>query len=359
MCLLLPTGAAFAQGLSDKLELHGSVNAAYGRASDLPVFGIPTTGTSDYRVVTLQARYSITANDKIVAQVFNRRLGTSPLAPAIADLTMQWAYWQHTTGSFTFKAGRSPLPRGLSNEIRYIGTVNPFFRPALEVTQDAFDAVDGAVASYRHTFNGVELEQHAFVGGSESRQIASTSAGQEVRIARDENLFGSQSYVTFPIARLKIGAYGARYNFNQATSKGYRTNVILSAEATVDRVKLETEHSRITGPAPITDNRSGYYQGTVRVADRVSFAGQYAYTNRQLYFTNLALQRMLPEVRTKGASAILRLSNNSVIKFEQHWRGGWSFDSATPSVAKQTATDVTLTAPSKSRYYLISIAASF
>jgi hypothetical protein len=357
--LAAPLSVASAQNLSERLELHGSVNAAYGRASDLPVFGVPKTGTSDYRVVTLQGRYKLDDNDQIVAQVFNRRIGTSPLAPAVADVTMQWAFWQHREGDFSFKVGRNPLPRGLSNEVRYIGTVLPFFRPAMEVQQDAFDAVDGAVLTYSHEFHGVELEQHGFAGGSENRAIAATSTGQDVRVARTENLFGGQTYLSFPIAGLKLGYYGARYNYNQSTGTGYRTNTIASAEATVDRLKLETEHSRITGPGPNVDTRSGYYQATVRLVDRFSVAGQHAFTDRMLYFTNRDLQQVIPEIRTNGLSAIVKLTENSVLKFENHWRNGWSFDTATPPVQSQTATSVTLSPKRDSRYYLISIAASF
>jgi hypothetical protein len=84
-----------AQGMTDRLELHGALNAACGRASELPVLGVPRKGTSDYRTLTLQGRYTLSENDQIVAQVFNRRLGASPLAGAISEVTMQWAYWQH------------------------------------------------------------------------------------------------------------------------------------------------------------------------------------------------------------------------------------------------------------------------
>ena len=54
-----------------------------------------------------------------------------------------------------------PLPRGLVNEVRYIGTVLPFFRPSTELQGEAFDAIDGLVASYHRDLGyGVELEQH-------------------------------------------------------------------------------------------------------------------------------------------------------------------------------------------------------
>jgi hypothetical protein len=345
----------------DRLEIHGALNAAYGRAHELPVFGIPTTGTSDYRTFTLQGRYALNDNDQLVAQVFNRRLGTSPLAGAISDVTMQWAYWQHRSGDFTFKAGRNPLPRGLSNETRYIGTLHPFYRPSVELQLDAFDAIDGAVVSYRHQLpHGMELTQHAFGGGSENRSIATTTAGQDVRVARTENMFGGQTYLRMPVANTRLGFYAARYDFVQATGRGYRTNILFSAEATpLERVKLETEHGRLTGHTPSNDNRSGYFQGTFKLTDRLAVAGQHAYTSRMLFFANTDLNFVFPEVKTDGASAIITLTPHAVLKLENHWRGGWQFDSATPPVATQTATTVDLTPKRHARYFLVSVAASF
>ena len=358
--LAAPVSGVSAQEALDRLELHGSLNAAYGRSDSLGVFGIPQKGTSDYRVFTLQGRFALTPKDQIVAQVFNRRLGASPLAGAIADVTMQWAYWQHKEGDFTVKVGRNPLPRGLLNEVRYIGTVIPFFRPSVELQAEAFDALDGAVVSYRHQLPlGIGYEQHVFAGGSENRQIASTAQGQQLRIARTENMFGGQSYLTLPVANAKLGLYGARYGFVQPTSRGYRTNVLGSAEASVSIFKLQTEHGRINGIGPINDNRSGYTWLTTRLHDRFAVAGQHAYTRRRLFATNPAANRMYMDTRTEGVSGVFSLTGNTVLKLEHHWRDGYAFDSSVPVVKSQTATAVVMAPPQKARYFLASVAASF
>lgn len=361
--ILLACSATFlgAQESASPIEIHASLNAAYGRSHTLPILGVPTTGTSDYRVVTLQGRYRLGENDQFVAQIFNRRLGTSPLASAIPDVTMQWAYYQHRAGDWTVKLGRNPLPRGLFNEVRYIGTVLPFFRPPMELQQDAFDAIDGAVITYRKELpGGLELEQHAFGGGSENRSFVTTSAGMQLRLARTENMFGGQTYVSLPFASSRLGFYGARYNFEQPTQHGYRTNTVFSAEATpLSRLKLETEHGRFTGHGPMNDSKQGYVQGTVRATDRLSVSGQWAYIDRRLFFTNSALNQWIPEVRTKAAATTFALTRTTRLKFEHHWREGWAFDAATPPVASQTATSVTLSPKRKGTYYLLSVASSF
>jgi hypothetical protein len=359
--LAVASGPAAAQtSISDRLEFHGSLNAGYGKSQALPAYGLPLTGTSDYRDFTLQGRYTINENDQVVAQVFNRRLGTSPYANALPDVTMQWAYYQHKAGDFTFKVGRNPLPRGLVNEVRYIGTVLPFYRPSTELQGEAFDAIDGAVISYRHELgHGIEFEQHGFGGGSENRNLANTATGQELRIARTENMFGGQTYVMLPVAGIKLGAYAARYDFVQASGRGYRLNTMLSAQGTIDRLKVVSEHGRYTGHGPANDNLNGYTEATIRLHDRLSIAGQHAYVNRMLFFANTDLNMRYPETTTNGASIIFGLTPNSVLKFENHWRKGWQFDVPTVPVASQTATSVTLTPENNSRYYIVSVAASF
>ena len=358
--LAAPVSGASAQELLDRLEMHGSLNAGYGRSDSLGVFGIPQKGTSDYRVFTMQFRYKATEKDQVVAQVFNRRLGTSPLAGAISDVTMQWAYWQHREGGLTAKVGRNPLPRGLLNEVRYIGTVLPFFRPPTELQLEAFDALDGAVLSYHRELPlGLGFDQHVFAGGSENRTIASTAQGQQLRIARAENMFGGQSYLTLPVANAKLGLYGARYGFVQTTGRGYRSNVIGSAEASVSLFKLQTEHSRITGYGPLNDNRSGYTWLTTRLHDRVSVAGQHAYTRRKLYATNPAANRMYMDTRTEGIAGSFSLTRSSVLKLEHHWRDGYAFDNAVSVVKSQTPTSVVMAPRQNARYILASVAASF
>ena len=46
--------AAAQEALGDRLTIHGSLNAGYGKSDGLPVFGINQDGTSNYRAVALQ-----------------------------------------------------------------------------------------------------------------------------------------------------------------------------------------------------------------------------------------------------------------------------------------------------------------
>jgi hypothetical protein len=350
-----------AQGeIVDRLTMHGSLNQGYGKAFREPTLGLPLNGTSDYRTFTFQTRFKLDDENQIVSQIFNRRFGTSPLASSINDLTLQWAYWQHKKGNVTLKFGRNPFSRGLVNEVRYIGSVNPFFRPPIELQSDAFDAIDGMVASYHKELpHGMSFDNHVFGGGSEFRAIATTTTGVSLRIARTENQYGSQAYLNIPFAHIRIGAFGTRYSFRQSTGTGHRSNTVFSGEGSVGRVKLMTEHSRITGHGPSNDNRSGYYMGILRITDRFSVADQYSYTNRKLYFTPTTLNFMYPELRNHGVVGIFTLNPYAQLKVESHWKKGWAWDSNTPPVKSNTATSVTMNPIRTGSYLLVSIAASY
>ena len=81
MCRKPDVSAAFAHevraaSLDEKLSIHASLNAGYGKSSDLPVLGIPKEGTVDYRIMTLQFRYQLAEKDAFVVQLLNRRLGS-------------------------------------------------------------------------------------------------------------------------------------------------------------------------------------------------------------------------------------------------------------------------------------------
>ncbi len=206
-----------AQSIADALSVHGSLNAGYAKSSDIPLIGIPTEGTADYRIMTLQIRYKVSDQDQFVTQFLNRRVGTSPLRTAIGDLTTQWAFWQRQSGNVTMKFGRAPLPRGLVNEVRYIGTLLPFFRVPYEYSYHAFDAVDGAVVSWRRSVGDFGVEAHGFAGGTENRNIRSEANGLSVRISKANNLRGAQFYLDAP-AGLRFGLYADRYERIDETS---------------------------------------------------------------------------------------------------------------------------------------------
>ena len=74
--------AAAQEALGDRLSIHGSLNAGYGKSDGLPVFGINQDGTTNYRAIALQFGYKTSDKSRVVTQFLSRDLGTSPLQAA-------------------------------------------------------------------------------------------------------------------------------------------------------------------------------------------------------------------------------------------------------------------------------------
>ncbi len=360
---MLGASALRAQEIADRLTWHASLNAGYGRSSDLPTLGIPIKGTSDYRIFTLQTRVKLSAKDEFVGQLLNRKFGTSPLAGALNDVTAQWAYFNHRfdVGNATgnIKAGRTPLPRGLMNEVRYIGAVLPFFRPSMEAYSDAFDALDGAVVSIRQPIGDFSVEAYSFFGGSDWRSVVTTTTGQDVRIQRMENYYGSQLYLDVPFANIRLGAHAARMEVRTATTKGMMTNTLVSAQSQFSRFTLRAEQSNLNGFTPARDNHHKYVQAVAQVTDRFQLAGEHTISRSRLFFTTKGLRETLPSVTSTGGAAIFHVAPGTLIKFEHHWRAGYVFDTNVSTVRSQVPPTVVLAPERSTRYWIASIATTF
>lgn len=358
LLIALPA-AAPAQNVADALSIHGSLNAGYAKSSTIPLIGIPTEGTADYRIMTLQVRYKVSSQDQFVTQFLNRRVGTSPLRSAIGDLTTQWAFWQRQSGDVTMKVGRAPLPRGLVNEVRYIGTLLPFFRVPYEYSYDAFDAVDGAVVSWRKSVSDAwRVEAHGFAGGTENRNIRSEASGLSVRISKANNLRGAQFYLDGP-GGLRFGLYGDRYERIDETSgaKGLRNHHGYSAQIDRQYVSARVEHMRETGYGSFSDLQNTYGNVVVKPNETWRFAVEQSIGDQRV-FPNGAASVKIPAVRSTGAAINYFVSSNAVLKFEHHWRRGYQFDAYVPPT--QVVSGVANVLPSAyTNYFIASVAFSF
>ncbi len=359
LLLLAAPALVHSQSLADQLSVHGSLNAGYGKSSKIPLIGIPTEGTADYRIATLQVRYKVSAEDQFVMQFLNRRVGTSPLKDAIGDLTTQWAYWQHNAGGVSFKFGRAPLPRGLMNEVRYIGTLLPFFRVPYEFTYDAFDAVDGAVVGYsKRLADDWKFEANGFAGGTENRNVRSEATGLSVRISKANNLRGAQFYLVGP-AGVRLGLYGDRYERIDATTgaKGLRNHHGFSAELDRRYLTVRAEHMRETGYGSSSDLRNSYVDVVLKPTDKWRVALEQSIGDQSVFNTGYPKVE-IPSVRSTGAAVNYLLTSNSALKFEHHWRRGYQFDAYVPPT-KVVSGAVTTLPSAYTNYFIASVAFSF
>ena len=363
--LRLAAAAAFvfttplsAQPLDERLTLHASLNAGYAKSSDLQVLGIPKEGTLDYRIMTLQFRYKLSEQDAFVVQLLNRRLGSSPLAGVLNDVTTQLAYWQHASGPVSVKVGRTPFPRGLMNELRYIGTVLPFFRVPFEISGDAFDALDGVtVSSRRELQGGFSVEGIGHFGASENRTVRATATELTGRSSRAHNMIGAQGYLNAP-GGVRLGLFANKYERRTPAQSGFRNFVGYSGQIERNYFTLRGEHFRESGESPGADLKSWYVQGIAKVNSRVHLAAERIQQQQRVFFADTRLNTDIPSVRETAAAINVFGPVGSVVKFEHRWRDGYTYD-AFVSPTTLSGNTVTVNPTRATNYWIASIALSF
>jgi hypothetical protein len=338
---------ALAQDLGERLQVHGSLNAAYAQSDSLPSFGIPKTGTTNYRAFVLQFRYQLSDDDAIVTQFLNRRLGTSPLQAANPDVQVNWAYWQRKHGDWTLRVGRNPMPRGFFNETRFIGTVLPLFRTGASVYGETLETIDGLVVSRRADLGaGFNLEAHAFGGGSRINVLFPSGTTVSVVDSRLEKFFGGQVFVTTPVPGTRLGGFVGSYEIGNVNP--YRQNTyLLSAEAVYDRAYIRAEGTRFTTAKSTIEGRSYSEQQ----ASRVDYLAGYVHAGVKLLPTvtliselNSARTRIfLPEIPVPGVGptrfpdaaqadrdlaigASWAITPTTIVKLEGHEARGYNYD---------------------------------
>jgi hypothetical protein len=359
VALLATATPAVAQFNADKLEIHGAINTAYGRSDKLPILGLTSAPTSDYRNLTLQLRYHTDENDQVVLQFLNRRIGLSPLMTGKPDVALHWGYWQHRGEWATIKIGRAPMPRGLFNETRFVGTVLPLFRPSFEIYGEGRETVDGAVATKRFVFGGrSSLLVHAFAGSNEVRTQVVTTAGNSIRAFRGDRLVGTQLWLNLPFYDTKIGGYGARYDNNSVTPNGDRGEYLFSAESSLPKVTVRAEALRVYGAGPNQDRRSSTGQGVFHATEWLDLVGEYSMTRNIVFQAAPLVNVDVTATRDAVAGVTVHLPNSSLARFEYHETRGFAFDQAVPFLS--TVGNVTsVAAPSRTSYWLASFAVSF
>lgn len=218
--LALPVASAATEDES-KLKVHGYLTQAYAWADlgDDPdmlswlegsILGIEEEGTTDYRTLALQIRYDFDTKSSLVVQFDHERQGVSRLVEGRDDVELDWAFYSHRfKGGTSIRVGRMPLPWGIYNEIRDVGTLLPFFRPVEEVyaESDTFnESLDGVQLSRTFFNQGSWPLRIDVFGGQSSQETASTdSQGNRVRVEGISDRFGLRLRLATPVDGLAFG----------------------------------------------------------------------------------------------------------------------------------------------------------
>jgi hypothetical protein len=348
-----------AQDIADKLQFHASLDWGYGLSDGLPVFGINHQGTTDYKTIAVQFRYLLDDKDQFVTQLLSLSLGTSPMAATQPTIEPVWAYYQHKEGDWTFKIGRDPLPRGIYNEVRRIGTLLPFYRVGSDVYQETLEYIDGVVVSRRFDLgHDWSLEGNAFAGGTDLKALLPSSPGVGVIQARLENLYGGQLWVNTPIKGLRAGAFASAY---QIPGTNPSLTTLYSLDGNFEHFFVRGEYTEFSSKGPKSDYTSWYGMGGIKLGDKVTLATQYMVANRYISFP-APIAPMTVQLSTDVSEGIAYApSANVAFKFEVHRHMGYSFDTNVPTFVPPTGPPFVmgLAPASKANYLLASVALSF
>jgi hypothetical protein len=261
IALMLAAVGSSAQTLSDRLMIHGYLTQGYATTNAEPVMGIPNDGTFDYRRVAVLLRFKGTPKDAFVVQLANRRLGESPINAFTPEVVLDWAFYERKLGSqTTLRLGKEPIPMGIFNETRYVGTLLPFYRAPFGFYQEgAFtsETLNGAVLTrLMNPGSKWPVTASLFGGEFDYLQAASTDATDStpaqyiVAPALARNLFGIQAWLQTPLSGLRVGAGTARRKdeglfTDQASGKGATIDVWASVDGSFDRLTTRAEFRKL------------------------------------------------------------------------------------------------------------------
>jgi hypothetical protein len=265
-----------AQGsIADNLTVHGYLTQAYAKSSDLPVAGISKDATSDYRVAALQFRYAITGNDNFTVQLKHRRMGTNLLTTGESDVGLEWAFYAHRFSRGSLRVGRVPIPLGIYNEMRSVGTLLPFYRAPMNTYLEGADAIDGAVGSVNGSLGAWRFDASAYGGGLDYRSIIHLPQGAPiVSDLRVNKVYGGQAWITTPVRGVRVGGASLYMHLDIPGAPDEMRFIVSQAsfDATFDRVMLRGELSDFNDSQNHT--QSWYVHSRVGLTEKLSLSAQ-------------------------------------------------------------------------------------
>lgn len=333
---------ASAQGTPlDKLTIHGYLSQAYARSDSLRVLGITRDGTTDYRRAALLFRYAMSDRESFVVQLAHRRLGDSPTMQVEDNVKLDWGFYQRKLASETMlRVGKAPIPMGVYNETRYVGTTMPFYRaPVAFYSEGSFtsETIEGVVLSQGiFTESAWRLDVSAYGGtfGMVDAIVVPTPAGPQYAVGEAEakNVLGGQAWLATPIPGIRIGGGGSRFTSTGGVlladgSKVSGTSVHASVDANLDRYALRAEGMQVG--AGTLRYRGGYVQGSLRFARAFSIHGLAQFSEVRVREIPFLGTLEMDGQRTLGVGLNYQPASHLVWKNEMHWTRGYGYEDVT------------------------------
>ena len=351
-----PPESANAQS-AERLQIHGFITQGLGQSGNkLGVAGLGEHATWDYRTAALQFGYQISDNERFVLQLGNRRLAHNPLNETLSDVFVDWGFVQSRFGGVSVRAGKIPMPRGIFNQIRDVGTLLPFYRAPLSFYTEGVETLDGVTAARSIDLGGAwELDATAFLGSwsfvqvqpeeGEHNEHGELEASQLVTETRAQGVAGGQVWLNTPVRGLRLGFGGQRFAIENVGLRGF-FGAEHGGHGEEEEEEEEAEHSlggflwqvsldgsfdqftlrgeyQIFNLAAMT-YYAGYAQVGFQLTDRFSahVQGESSRVNHVDDEGTLAFQH----TRDLGTSINFKVTPALVVKVEGHLRGGHAFD---------------------------------
>jgi hypothetical protein len=312
-----------------RLRLFGHLTQGMAASDDVSVHGVPTTLTTDLRTVALQFRFAIGDANEMVLQVKHQRLGISPIQQLEDDIEMQWAFYQHRLGDLRIRVGRTPVPFGIFNEMRDVGTVLPFYRVPQNLYSEGTEAADGVVVSYQYgETSGWNARVDGSVGMLSFRGAFYTpSPAMPVLLVdlRTKRWMGTQLWIGTPVPGLRVGGAVQSAEFQEENSFGvpdpHGKVWIWSLDGAFDRVTIRSEVSFLNLSWYTTRTATALVGGWVTPV--IGLFGQAELVDRE------GLIPVTDQIRTSEDFAMalnLRAAPNVLLKLEGHRVNGYLFE---------------------------------
>src|SRR5262245_21744862 len=158
----------------------------------------------------------MTDNDRLILQFSHERIGIDARAQYLPDVAFDWAIYEHRFPTqTTVRVGRVPIPLGIYNEIRDVGTLLPFYRPPVQFYNDTHffsEAIDGVLVRQRIGRGKWSLDVEPLAGGFNTLAI---SGNGPLSPARAHNVLGINSWINTPVTGLRVGGSAYRSTLRQ------------------------------------------------------------------------------------------------------------------------------------------------
>lgn len=356
--------AARAQSLTDNLAVHGYLTQGYAIADSHQIVGIPKGGTFDYRRAALLFRFKATPNDAFVLQLANRDLGESPTNNLTAEVQLDWAFYERKLGSrTTLRVGKAPIPLGIFNETRYVGTLLPFYRAPFGFYEEGSftsETLNGLVLT-RQLTTGMKWKLTGSLFGGDFAYLQSGTvqtapdAPPEFVVTRAmaKNVVGGQFWLETPVTGLRVGLGGERRDdhgqfFGNTPSTHGTTDWWASADGNFGRLTTRAEFRKIAFNDGALHVWTYYGQVGYRILDALSINLQRDVIDLDNVVPD-GHQRILYN-RDNAAGVDYAFASNIVAKFEVHNARGFTIEEPTNPLGGS---------PPRSNYLITSLSVAF